>query len=323
MDLINNSPIKLTIHVKDYSFSGSRTNPYVEPSTTNRRPLILGVVAGLCGLVTIGLLLTHPTFALRVVNVDSVSRIDRSSVIEAVQGTLNHRLFFILPGNNFFTANLEDVSDVLKARFPVAQVVITKKFPGSLNIQIIEKQAVLVFDNGKSYQALDADGGLVTLLGKITSVNTLAPLVSTSTLSGTTSTSAYQTVLVTAHDKYHIPNRNDFSKEWHTLPILLNDRLIATSTSENVPSSIIEAVLAWNTFFQQILIITPAYFRILTDDWSQAEIKTKDGFYINVNLIDNRDAQYASLSTLFKQHGGERKNWQYVELRYPGKVYWK
>ncbi len=300
--------------MKDYSFSGIRSNPYVERSV-NRRFLVLISLIIFCVLGTIGLLLIHPIFSLRFITVNGAVRTHQKEIGDTVMGILDHRRFFVLPGNNFFIANLDDAEQVILSRFPVAGVTVHKKFPGSLVIDLEEKKAVVVYDNGHWYQAFDSEGGLVA---RILRIDPPLGLILPST-SSTTSTSS----LARSTQALHIPQQDTLPKEWQNIPMVVHEEYTEAATS-SLNSDVISGALAWYSFIEQTLQIKVAYIRLLNGPGYQAEIKTKEGFFIFVNLTADREGQYAAIVALLRQNPvTSRKSWQYIEARYPGKIYWK
>ena len=67
----------------------------------------------------------------------------------------------LIPRDNYFLINTRRVENLIKDKFLVDSVTVTRKFPDKLEIEINEKPGSAIYDNGRQYFLLDDEGNVI------------------------------------------------------------------------------------------------------------------------------------------------------------------
>ncbi len=130
-----------------------KTSSSVDQRAT--RALIL--VAAL-SIICLAVVLFSPLFWLRNVSIQGAKKIDPDSIAEVAKNT-STRDFAFLRSSSLAVLNESAVENALMKKFPdIAAVSVSKRWPGSLNVQIEERSSVLNWQTGTEYYRIDQEG---------------------------------------------------------------------------------------------------------------------------------------------------------------------
>ena len=174
-------------------------------------------------------------------------------------------------------------------------------------VSVEEKISTIIYDNGAEYSYLDTDGNIVEILRKIGDDEWQEKSAATSS---------------TPAIRVHIPKSKQIKKEIGDYPIVYDERGLTAGMNTNVlDKETVAGIIQWFNFLNKQAKILPSYFTI-SDGLGEGVIKTGEGWYIKANFEKNIDSQFSELQYVLKQKIN-RKNVNYIDLRYPGKVYWQ
>ena len=264
-----------------------------------------------------GILLYHPFFSIQTVNISGLQRVARAELTDTVHGVLDYRRFFVLPGSSYFMVDTDEVADVLMRKFPLVQVGIQKKFPQTLNISVEEKISTIIYDNGNAYHYLGEHGTVVETLS-------LVPEHEWQEAYDTaTTTLADGTVRVEKklRSRTHTPNVLGIIEQYGDYPIIYDKRdvlpeISASALTEDDALAIIE----WFRFLEKRAHVPFGYMSV-TDTAGEGFIHTGHNWELRVRLTDLQ-SQFDELLFILNEKVDQR-NLSYIDLRYPGRVYWQ
>jgi cell division septal protein FtsQ len=117
--------------------------------------LLLLVFLGICAY----LLFFSPFLEINSVSVEGNKEISSVDITKSVEKYFEGKFFFYLPKGNFFLARQEEINRVVSSISKKLEVVsIEKKFPGSMQIKVIERKAELAWCSGGVCYSIDKDG---------------------------------------------------------------------------------------------------------------------------------------------------------------------
>lgn len=297
-------------HERDFSFQReAAVSPSMErtPSRTRRNQILIGLTVVLLSTVG-GLMIFHPAFGIQVVSVTGLQRTNYAEVQKTAELLMASPRWGFLPRRNYFLLNSSELSQVIKDRFLLEKVVIERIFPHALNITVTERKPFLVVAEKGQVSVVDQNGEIVEKIGRLPAVemvNETLPLVLQSDLP------SVRAIV------------GGSSADVRNLPILLFDSDLSVSTSTpSARADILSGVLAWNLFLRdQGLLVSGYSLRSAGSGEVVLEGKPK----LLVNFIQERDKQFLGLTTFLKEKKSvlATSTVGYLDLRYPGKVFWK
>jgi len=304
---------------KDYAWHTSKANP-LHPDQDEidwkKRIEILILIFSLLTLVSIGLYSNF--FKIKEVKIDGLQRINKSEINDTVFGVINYKKFFIFPRESYFLVNVGEIGSILKKRFPLESIIVKKTFPNILQIILEEKISTIIYDNGKEYSYLDTEGQVVEIIRKIgddewkreieivTSTNELGEEISEEKII----------------KENHQPNITQIIEEMGDYPIIYDtrDQKIEIK-SKVIDQKIVQGAIDWFNLINKNTDIPFGYITIY-NGIGDGVIKTRDGWSLLVKLNGDVKAQFDELQYLLKQKIS-RDNLNYIDLRFPDKVYWQ
>lgn len=297
-----------TTSLKDFSWHSVKENPlWTEGEKIDwKKQIEIGILT-IAILASIIVCLYAPYFRINSVQVAGLQRISQEKFIESINSVMNYRRFLILPGSDYFVADLSEMKAILAEKFPLESITITKKFPNTLMVSVEEKISTIIYDNGIEYSYLDIDGNIVEILRKVGDDEWQEKSAATSS---------------TPAIRVHIPKSKQIKKEIGDYPIVYDERAIASGINTNVlDKETVAGIIQWFNLLNKQIQIPPSYF-IISDGLGEGVIKTGEGWYIKTNFKRDVDSQFNELQYILKQKIN-RKSVNYIDLRYPGKVYWQ
>lgn len=304
---------------KDFAWHSAKQNPLlVRHQEKNRlRPLLAVVAVSAALILVIGIY--HPFFRVNNLSVAGLQRINQEEFKRAVLGIIDYRKLFFLPGNSYFLIDVEEIKEILKERFPIESILVKKNFPAALSVQIEEKISNLIYDNGKEYGYLDANGSLVEIVRQVgeDEWNKITLI--------TTSTNERGEVIeeTEIREANHAPNAKRISAEIGDYPILYDKRggTVALNTPV-INKELAQGIINWFDLINKKTDISFGY-AIIEDERGEGEIITGSGWRLKVVLTKDIDLQFAELQHLLAKEKINLSSLNYIDLRYLGKVYWQ
>lgn len=306
-------------HKKDFAWKSGFSNPYKvkEPLGIKKKLEIMLLTVSFFG--TFFLLIFHPYFHINKINITGLQRIKYDEIKGDILGIMKDKKFAVFPKTSYIFTDIDEVRDILKDKYPIESIVIKKSFPNELSVNLEEKISTIIYDNGELYNYLGLDGNIVETLGKVDE-NEWQEKIETST-----TTLADGTIREEKHiiERIYKPNTNNISTRFGNYPIVYDARI--TSTTESLTPLIkpetVSGIINWFNFLNKKTDIPFSYI-IIEDGMGKGLIKTKESWDLIVDLSNRFDAQIDELNLLLKEKI-DRKNLNYIDLRFPDKVYWK
>ncbi|MFA7314672.1 MAG: FtsQ-type POTRA domain-containing protein [Candidatus Magasanikbacteria bacterium] len=306
---------------RDFSWEGREVeNPFIHEKISKKLLYfkILLLIASV--LITFSIFLFHPFFIIEDVKIDGLQRISKVDLLDTVNGILNYRKFGLIKENSYILSNVNEIKDILKERYPIEKIIVKKSFPNKLSIIIQEKISTIIYDNGLEYSYVDLEGKIVEIMGKTSEYDwkDITAEVATTTESGESVTS---TVVVA---RIYEPDVNTIKKDLGSYPIIydknnLNDVSLNLDVLDKTKVNIL---IDWFKQLDNNEKIPLKYF-VFEDNSQDLTIKTYKGFYIKTRFDREVTDQINKLNSLYKEKIDENKFLEYIDLRYPDRIYWK
>lgn len=298
------------------------TNPYRDngcaPSPLRKR-FSMGMLL-LMLLLLAGVFVYHPFFHVTAITVSGLQRLDKIDVLQTVQGSITYKKLGLLPAQSYLFVSPESIQRVLKEKYPIDAIAITKRFPKQLTIAIEEKISTVIFDNGKTYSYLDLGGNMVEVLREVGDDEwDIEKKITTTTL-------ADGTVRTEEHivRKQHRVPVDLVHAEMGLYPIIYDTQGRGqenASSSAVLDQRVVENTIRWFSLLQKQTDI-PFGYVVLGDVGRHATVRTREGWGIEVNIHTDPSAQFEKLKQVLPKIQ-RPANVQYVDLRFADRVYWQ
>lgn len=280
------SPLPLSHHT-DYT---GRTNT----PRGRSRAKISAIAFVITSLVWGSVLVFHPYFRIRHIEIAGTSNIDRAALTEAVETALSRVRFRVIPHNNFFLLDRTRLETVLKTKFPIESVVITKNFPNTIRLGIAERLAFVILDDGEQYTLVDEDG---------IPQKTLRPV-------------AVHERIQRASTTVHYPDVPALYARYGTYPVLYNER------NEKLDSALAQSVIRVFSYLSQHTDFATHHFIYPNAEYQTLLVVHRDGMTVAFNPAEKLDEQLETFrNTWQRELRKERAKDIRVNARYPGRVY--
>jgi hypothetical protein len=275
---------------------------------------ILGIFLSI--VVFFSLILYHPFFALTKVSISGLQRIEETNIRNTVESVLNYKKFFVLPGSSYVIADVGNIREVLIDKYPLATLSVKKSFPNSLSISIQEKITTVIFDNGSLYSYIGLDGRVVEIVGQVTDSEWEETYeVTTTTLADGTKKTEKKLV-----ERIHTPAVDSLKRDLGSFPIVYDPTHIEVEiNTKAMEESDVRGIIDWFNESQR-LGIGFRYAKVAKSG-GEADILTNSGWRI-LALLTNVKTQVEQFNFVLDQKINT-DNAEYVDLRYPGRVYWQ
>lgn len=303
---------------KDFAWQAARANPYSREVVVSLKQKLELFILILLGIATVGFLLYHPYFQVQNVNVDGLKRISQSDFMDAVHGATQYSSYLVLPNTSYLIIDPDELEEVLKAKFALASIEVEKKFPHSLNIHVEEEISTIIYDNGKEYCYLGLDGAIVEKLRKTGDDEWL---IETEIV---TSTDENGEIIAEEKEisRMHILPLEYIINEMGDYPIIYDTRAKEGNVNEIIlGEKTTKGILNWYNLLKKKIDITKIYFMI-ENEVGDAEIVNPDGYNLKIKLDERVLEQLAALDILLEKQP-EIDSAEYIDLRYPDRVYWR
>jgi len=306
-------------HKKDYSWKeNERDNPYKTKKTLSfRKKLEIVILAiSLFGLAAI--LLYHPFFSIKNVEVSGLQRIDKDEFKDSVYGILEYRKFFIFPGKSYILADVDEIKNILKEKYPLQTIIVKKTFPQTIFIVLEEKLSTIIYDNGQKYGYLGLDGNIVEIVGNVMDDEWEQTFkITTTTLADGTIRSEEELI-----KKEHRPAIDRVMAEFGDYPIVYDTRgKIIEANQPALKSEIVLGAINWFNHLNKRTNIPFGYI-VIENELGEGTIITREDWNLRVDLSGRFEEQIDELDILLNKKIN-RLGLNYIDLRYPGRIYWK
>jgi len=304
---------------KDFAWHNSKRNPMQRDHDAIdwKKRIEIGTLVILVIIMTC-LGLYSNFFKIKDVKINGLQRIEQNEITNAVLGVINYNKLFIFPGESYFMIDVDEIKYIIKERFPLESIIVKKTFPNILEIILEEKISTVIYDNGREYSYLDTEGKIVEIIRKIgddewnrktetvTSTNELGEEITEEKII----------------EQTHRPNITAIIKEMGDYPIFYDtrDQMIEIN-SKVISQTMVTGAIDWFNLINKNTDIPFAYIEI-NNGIGDAVIKTREGWYLLVKLDSTVEAQFEELEYILKQKVN-RQNLNYIDLRFPDKVYWQ
>jgi len=305
--------------LKDFAWHAIKQNPLSVGHQTKKRFKLLFTILIVSFLAVLMVGIYHPFFYVNKVVATGLQRISQKEFEEAILGIMDYRKLFFLPGNSYFLVDVEEIKNILKERFPIESVTVKKGFSATLSVQIEEKISTLIYDNGKEYGYLDGGGNIVEIIRQVGEDEWIKKTLTT------TSTNEKGEVVeeIKILEAIHTPNTRQIVEEMGDYPILFDKRsqTIALNTSV-ISKEMAAGIIDWFNLLNKKTDISFGH-AVIEDGRGEGEIITGAGWRLKVKLTENVDLQFVELQHLLVKEKINLNSLNYIDLRYPGRVYWQ
>ncbi len=221
-------------------------------------------------------------FNIKNIEIKGLSKISDREIEDIVLEQINNKRLFILPQKNLFLFNKKLLKDSLNSKYCFSNLVIDKKLPNSLIIDIQEKSYAYIFNYNEKYYYIDSDGYIINEVNPLDITEKKYPLIS---YRGGDSIISYNNI---KYDKVEIDNKyfiyiKSLFDEFLLLEDLISERFIIDDEIDTVKAQVQAGPMVYfninediNKQIKKLLIVK--------DEKLKDEFKKKD--YIDLRYGD-------------------------------------
>lgn len=317
----------LSCNLHDFAWHKAKNNPFWHRQITTLKRKIYLIILLLSLLAISGVIFFHPLFKIKKIEVNDVQRIKKNKLEDTVKASILYQKLFILPADNYFLVDLDEIRDIVKNKFSVESIIVRKKFPDSLVILLEEKKTSIIYDNGSQYFYLDKNGKVIEFLKnigdnewKVTKKLTNPSSVS-STMVSSTSFITNTINAINKEERSHFPAVQSLIKEFGNYPIVYDLRHKQVNLDDQALSKdMIKGIVDWFDYLSKNSNV-PFNYITLEDERGFAIIQTGERWSLKVRLTDV-DSQFSQLWYLLKEKN-IHSNLNYIDLRFKDRIYWQ
>ena len=290
-----------------------RRNPY-EPNQKNWKIKIEAIILMTTALALFGLCFFHPYFTVRTYSFVGLERIEEKKLLTSIETNLSGKRFHIFSAKNYFSLDLQALTDTLNREYSFEHISLQKKFPHTLAVEIQEKPPVFIYDNGVNYILIGERGEKLELFRPVEENEWQVVTKTVSSTNAQDEKEEQQEVV----SRSHTPNLKKLLVAGKKFPVVYDTRNNIDQNTLVFPQAVVDGISKWNLFLDNKNI--PITFVQLLDGGEEGYIKTTQGWGIYVKFADADVAFPIFLSVLPQVN---RSATQYVDMRYLNRVYWK
>lgn len=291
-----------------------------------RRSILPGILA-----VWAGLLIYLPYFRITKINYSGLQIIKPSEMEQTIKQDYL-KTSYLWPANNYFFVNGRSLANVLQKKFSLNEILVTKVFPDTLNIDIEEKVSSVIYDDGKDYFLLDQEGQAIRELRPVNAneyaiekVSAAAASSSAGVVLAATSSTARRVgigaAVSTTVELVHIPDYNGLKTSYGDFPIVYGAS--ATSSAGKQPylvkPSIIQGLITAYKIIRRAGLGWVNYFALDDPPEAGVTIHTNQPWQINLQAEASIDQQISNVETILRS--GRPSS--YIDVRFGQRVFWK
>lgn len=305
---------------RDFAWEGRRMNPYkTEKISFFKRISVQVCIIAIAFVATVAMGIYSSFFKLDSITIEGLQRIKEDEIKETIKGILDFKSLNILPQSSYFTANTEDVCNILKERFPIEKIIVQKKFPDKLSVIIEEKISTVIYDSGEYYSYIDLTGKVVEVIRKVGDDEwSIVTQVTTST-NEMGEIETHEEII----EKNHNPDIKSAMAQMGNYPIVYYKKEGELQINDQIFSDFeIKTIIEWFNLLTKATDIPLKYF-IVEDVHKELNIKTYEGWFIKSRLGFSAQTQTEKLLSVLREGEINRAQLQYIDLRYPDRIYWR
>lgn len=306
-------------HSRDFSWRRSGPNPMkkVDNSASVRFRLKIGLFIFLC-VSTVGCVVYHPFFRITTVKIDGLERIAEKEFRESAQSVMNYKPFFVFRGDAFVFADVDEINQVLRDKYPLTSLRVRKSFPNSLHIEVQEKISTVIYDNGKQYAYVGLDGHVVEIVRNVAPEEWTHISTTTIFINEDGEEEEKEEVI----ESIHRPPVDALRSEIGDYPVIFDPA--GEDIVVNAPvlgEDVVSGVISWFDLLTQKSDIPFGYI-VLENSQGDGLVRSREGWDILSTLDSTVPMQFDSLQFVLKEKV-QRPNINYIDLRFGEKVYWQ
>jgi len=306
-------------HKRDYSWKGNMSNPYERKQPVSLRKKIEMLILAFSSVGAAAILIYHPFFWINNIKIQGLQRIDEKELIDSVYGILENKKFFVFPSSSYVFTDVNEIRDIIIEKYPIQSIVVEKTFPQTVSIVLEEKISNIIYSNGIKYGYMGLDGRVIELIKVVedSEWNETTSITTTTLADGTIRTE--KKIL----ERIYVPDIEGIIKDYGYYPILYDSRnkQIDNNTDAILKAETVSGIINWFNFINKKTDIKFGYI-IINNNLGEGIIKTKNGWDLSVSLADRFEEQTAELSLLLNNKV-DKSNLTYIDLKFPGRAYWK
>ncbi len=273
----------------------------------------------------IALLLSHPFFAISRITVTGTERLSKEHVVRGLQSYLDGSFALRIPikRHAYLLVNVEDLRTWLIETFALEDARVEKHFPSRLSVRVTERLSNAILDDGVSYRFLGQDGVPLEVIRPVEESEWHVETVHTTT------TLADGTVRDTIElvSRAHEPNIDDVRERRGNYPVIVyNTQTSPTSTASELPyvaTELVSRTIEWFEFLTKKTTVPFLYVKKNAQSGPYASIMTREGWEIFISLKEPVSSVAPRFTALLEKKNIERTRLHYIDVRYPGVVYWQ
>ncbi len=202
---------------------------------------------------------------------------------------------FTFTQTNYFLIPSKSIAGKVQQTFLYDSVEVKKVFPDTIQVNVSEKPASVIYDDNTNYYLVDADGKNIKILNEY--LNVANSNISTSTSS-------------TLSKNIHLSTYQKIQTEYGDFPVIFNDKVMATNEAKILPTKAIKNAVDWVRLLKEQGIAEVQYFQIGDTDFN-LKIFSKQPWYILVNTEIEQQIQLKNLKIILT----DNKPTEYIDLR--------
>lgn len=279
---------------RDFLYRRPTQNPYHSEEKKNRPWIMLIVV-----IISIGasvlFLFFHQFFRIKrsAITLSGLERIRQEELLDAIES--------IVENDSYLLVDVDELRDILLRRFSIRHIEIKKTFPHTLSIAVEEKLSTIIYDNGTRYATVGADGRIITIAR---SIGDEELILSSSTAK-----------------QVHVPDSGRLVQTIGPYPIVYDTRQKNLTVGETVLSTTtIDNIIEWYALLGKRTDIVIRHMTI-EHERGDATFTTNEGWNILVRINERTREQFATLEAVLGSV--DKENLHYIDLRFPGRTYWR
>lgn len=292
-------------------------NPFQRPPAHAQFSIFRRVVLPLTVLFWLILLLYLPYFRVSQITYGGLRIIRPAEIEQAISERFWQGRFAALAKNYFFVREAA-IAKYLEERFALAGVDVNKVFPDTINIVIEEKISSIIYDDGKNYFLLAADGTAIKQVAAVAENEFRSEPIVTAT--STALLTATTTIPIATTTIFHVPNNTRLTSEFGNYPIVYFSRGSPTSEkqTEVLRQELIAGFIDAYTALQRGRGIKINYFSV-DDPAAGAIIHTNKPWRVLFEPAGDIAKQINNVNTVLRNN----RPAEYIDVRFGERVYWR
>lgn len=288
----------------------SYANPYNKKEKSAFRPIFTGIALLTTLIMWAALLIFHPYFTIKHIAVSGVSTIQPQEIQQTVRTAIERKQLWFIPQNNFFLLKRDRLTKVLLTRFPLERAIITTSFPNTIHLELMERLAYAIYDDGTNYVLID-EGGIPQ--------KTLRPVAIHEKQTGTKTIGVGEEARIVS-STWHYPDVAALHAVYGTYPVVYNQQTARTSAYLLDPVVVRGVIQTYVSLKQDIDFATHHF--VYPPDYQTLLVVSENGPTVSFNPFENLEQQLETFKHAWQRELRKEKRRKIrINARYPGRVY--